>query len=438
MTVPPSTRTAAAKARSAVARGDRVACGRSPCRLSVPTQLARPAACSTRPASSTPRSSPAACTACGKRDVSVIPGETLTSRNHGRPVGVDDQVGARQVAQPVRRVRAQGELGARLRHLGGDPGRGEELGRAGGVARRVVVDAAVGDDLDGRQRARALPGPRRPRRPPRRPRRGARRARSRRRRSRPSSPRAARRPRGRPSPRARTRPRAGLTTSGSPSRATTAASTAEAPSSRNVWCGSATAGGIRAPARASTAFATGLSNDSRHGSGREPTYGSPSSSSTSRIAPSSPGAPCSIGSTARGRSAASAASRSASTSRTTTSTPAARRASADAAPGAQRDVALVGEPAGEQDDRAVGGTRAVGGAHGWGGPLGGAHVRFGAGASDSRAAERRACGAEGGVQLQLLLDHPGEPPDALADPVGLGVAVRQAQAAPAEVAAGPA
>ena len=67
---------------------------------------------STRPCQSVPRSCPAAAAACGNSEVSVMPGATLTSRNHGRPVGVDDEVGARQVAQPERPVRGHRGLGA--------------------------------------------------------------------------------------------------------------------------------------------------------------------------------------------------------------------------------------------------------------------------------------------------------------------------------------
>ena len=40
------------------------------------------------------------------------PGATLTSRNHTCAVGVDDQVGAGQVAQPERLVGSDGDLGA--------------------------------------------------------------------------------------------------------------------------------------------------------------------------------------------------------------------------------------------------------------------------------------------------------------------------------------
>ncbi len=143
----------------------------------------------TRVARSLPKSSPAACTASGSSDVSVIPGETLTSSTCGVPVLVDDQVHPGQVAQAERGVRGDGRLGDPLGDLGVESGRRVPGGEAGGVAGGVVVHAVLRDDLDGRQRRSAPRQGRRPR--PRRPSRArtARRAPSgRTRSSRPSRP----------------------------------------------------------------------------------------------------------------------------------------------------------------------------------------------------------------------------------------------------------
>ena len=58
------------------------------------------------------------------------------------------------------------------------------------------------------------------------------------------------------------------------------------------------------PARVTTVLATGLSKAAREADGVAPTYGIESSSRISRIAPSSPVSPWSIGTTQAGRSAA--------------------------------------------------------------------------------------------------------------------------------------
>src|SRR5215213_7969990 len=58
-------------------------------------------------------------------------------------------------------------------------------------------------------------------------------------------------------------PEAGLTISGSPSRATIRSRTAPAPSSRKVLCGSATQSGVARPADRTTDLAAGLSQASR-------------------------------------------------------------------------------------------------------------------------------------------------------------------------------
>ena len=201
------------------------------------------------------------------------PGATLTSRNHTAPVGVDDQVRAGQVAQAQRLVRGQRDPGAlrrrarrraararrtrwsrrcsgrcsrrRRRRRGSRP-------RAGPGARAVVDDrhgdldaldelldqrdVAVGEGVDHRRRA----APRRSR--------------------------TTEQPSAEP-------PLAGLTISGRPSRATSAAITAAAPSSRNVSCGRHTDAGVCTPARATTALATGLSKAIRQAAGRRADVG---------------------------------------------------------------------------------------------------------------------------------------------------------------------
>ena len=87
--------------------------------------------------------------------------------------------------------------------------------------------------------------------------------------------------------------------------------------------------------------------------------------------------------------------------------------------GAQRDVALVRQAAGQ--DEVARGAHAVA-------------LRPGPGAGDCglRGAVRRGpVGPEGAAQLDLLLQDGGQPAHALADAVGLGVAVGQAQVAAA-------
>ena len=112
----------------------------------------------------------------------------------------------------------------------------------------------------------------------------------------------------------------------------------------------------------------------------------------------------------------------------------------DPAPGAQRDVALVGQPAGEHDDAQRRGPRLVEPV------VGGVVDRRSAASLTSgpssgpsyprlRCARGRAgaeAGAEGVPQLDLLLDHADQPAHALADPLGGGVAVGQPHALRAE------
>ena len=74
--------------------------------------------------------------------------------------------------------------------------------------------------------------------------------------------------RARPCSPARSRSGPASPSAAGPSRATRALITAAAPSSRNVSCGRHTDAGVRMPARAATALATGLSNAVRHDDGR--------------------------------------------------------------------------------------------------------------------------------------------------------------------------
>ena len=104
---------------------------------------------------SEPRSSPAAVTACGYVEVSVMPGATLTSRNHGRPSASTMRSLRDSRAARASRCTSTAVVGAGGQHVVGQPGGHEELGGAGGVARAVVVEAAVGHDLDHGQGARA-------------------------------------------------------------------------------------------------------------------------------------------------------------------------------------------------------------------------------------------------------------------------------------------
>ena len=67
--------------------------------------------------------------------------------------------------------------------------------------------------------------------------------------------------------------------------------TAAAPRSWKVSRGNVTEGGVVTPAAATRALAVGLSNAIWQALATEPTYGIPSSPSTSLIAPSSPDAP---------------------------------------------------------------------------------------------------------------------------------------------------
>ena len=110
---------------------------------------------------------PAAAAAIGSRHVSVMPGETFTSSTQGRP-SASTIMSTRVTSRRRKRLpRVHRGLPARRRDLVAQPRRREVVGGARGVARGVVVDAALRHDLDGRQRlaGRARPARRRPRCP---------------------------------------------------------------------------------------------------------------------------------------------------------------------------------------------------------------------------------------------------------------------------------
>src|SRR5919112_2361064 len=183
------------------------------------------------------------------------------------------------------------------------------------------------------------------------------------------------------------------------------------------------------PARATAALATGLSKAARHACGREPTYGSPTSSRTSRTAPSSPVSPCSSGSTQSGRSSRRNRSRSASTSRTSTSVPVSRRASATRLPDRSETSRSWERPPASTTTRQP--------------PLFALVVRTGSPcrARSGQVGVRRLVptgalvrsprgepGAERLPELQLLLDHADQATYPLPDSLGGRIAVRQPHA----------
>ena len=108
--------------------------------------------------------------------------------------------------------------------------------------------------------------------------------------------------------------------------------TAAAPRSWKVSRGSVTDGGVTSPAAAVRALAVGLSKAIWQALATEPTYGTPSSPSTSLIAPSSPQTPWMAGNTALGGSARRRESRAESASATIAWMPASIRASQTRSP----------------------------------------------------------------------------------------------------------
>src|SRR5216683_1512061 len=217
-----------------------------------------------------------------------------------------------------------------------------------------------------------------------------------------------------PAPRAEP-PRAGLTNRGSPSLAMIRSSTALAPRSWNVSLGSVTESGVRSPAVAARAFAAGLSNAKRQASAREPTYGTLSSPRISLIAPSSPHDPWMAGNTAVGGSAMRRGIRAASASAISASTPASLSASHTRRPDRSETSRSGERPPARTTTRSR--SRA--------GPPGQVvsdNVRPG---GIHASVRRRRRGPERRPQLDLALDHRGEPSYPFPDPSRLREAVRQ-------------
>src|SRR3954469_23582072 len=121
-------------------------------------------------------------------------------------------------------------------------------------------------------------------------------------------------------------PREGLTIIGKPIWFPRAETRAAAPSSRKISWGSATWGGVRIPASATTVVAIDLSKATRDAGPIEPTNGTRSSASTSRKAPSSPASPCRTGKTTAPGSSDSRGTSAESTSDSITSSPWERKA----------------------------------------------------------------------------------------------------------------
>ena len=299
--------------------------------------------------------------ASGTAEVSVIPGATLTSRKTGSPSGVMIRSVARQVAQAEHVVHPQRQLGARLGHLGRPPrpgtGTGSRRRCSGRCSRRrpsragspppgsagpgpgAAVDhrhghlGALDELLDHGDRAvgvradhgrRQLLGAADLAAAQRRPAAGgldhhreadlvAQRA--------PPGP-------GRP---ARGRSRAGAR----PARA------------------------CAMPASATTVVAIDLSKATRQAEPTDPTNGTPSSASTSRSAPSSPASPCSSGNTTASPQLGQPGHQGRVDVGLDHLDAARAQGLADPAAGAQRDVALVGQPAGQHDDGVASRSRPV-------------------------------------------------------------------------------
>ena len=105
-----------------------------------------------------PSDSPAASAACGSSDVSVIPGATLTSRNHERRRRRRRSGRCGTVRRsPNARCAATASSATAVERPRRQP-RGREVLGATGVVAGVVVVRSVGHDLDGGQRERPVAG----------------------------------------------------------------------------------------------------------------------------------------------------------------------------------------------------------------------------------------------------------------------------------------
>ena len=313
---------------------------------------ARAAAARTSPPYTVGALVPEASIASGSSDVSVSPGITFASRNHGVPVVVDDEVDAGEVAESERAVREH----RGIRHRRGHRRRRAATARrtssprrcsAPGSRRRprsarsrpagsatgpspVSIDAdrdlgaddalldhgdvAVGERLD--HRAGQV-------------------VRCRRRWSRPGPIRRSRASR-------RGRPRA-------PSRRP--ASTLAAPSSRNASCDSTIDSGTASPARATSELADGFDHARRAAAPVRADVGDAEARAAGR-AVSRPrrSTPCRAGQTTSGRSLARNGSSAGIGIAQHDPVPGRDQCVGDASAGAQRDVALVGDAARQDDD----------------------------------------------------------------------------------------
>src|SRR5690606_33420635 len=208
--------------------------------------------------------------------------------------------------------------------------------------------------------------------------------------------------------------------------------TDEAPRSLKTSFGSATDLAVLSPARRTTDFAGGLSHETRQASGRAPAYWTPRGSRMSRMEPSSPAAPCRTGNTASGGSSARESRRVASASRSSAGMSRARKASVTRRPERSETSRSSEGPTARTPPcpNSTGGAPLVENESA-GLPVeeaGAFHVKP---SDDVRARSLDAGGAardgapERVPEPDLVLHHGGEAPDALADAVRLGEAVRQ-------------
>ena len=95
---------------------------------------------------------PAACAAIGSSEVSVMPGDTFTSRTYGAPVVGNQDVDASDVPGcPAPSIAARRCPSDVVGDDGIQPRGREVVGRPCRIARAVVIDAALRHDLDERE-----------------------------------------------------------------------------------------------------------------------------------------------------------------------------------------------------------------------------------------------------------------------------------------------
>ena len=227
-------------------------------------------------------------------------------------------------------------------------------------------------------------------------------------------------------------PRAGLTISGSPSRSTSASITAAAPSSRKVSCGSARRAGVRDAGPGDHRLGDRLvERGPAGGRPRSRRTGTPSSSRTSRSAPSSPALAVQQRDHAVGparRAASAAAGRRRRRARRPRRRPT-RSASATRRPDRRDTSRSWDRPPASTTTR--GGAASVRSCRARWQDVQVRSVRSGRVPGPSYAAAGRLAVRAPKVcaQLELLLDDAGQPADALADPLRRRVAVATAACA---------